>query len=227
MLGLSTGLERRDPGHGLDQHAGRAHLRARAGDRLRAGARRPAGRNAHPSRLCVGARPQLGRQGRAARRLRPRQSAPRSVRRRNTPCAPTRWPRWSRRISRNGDLPCAIVATVGTTATTAIDPIAAIAEIAAAPWDLAACRRRDGGQRDDPARMPLDVGGRRGRGLAGDQRAQMARRAVRLLALLRPRSRASDARDVAPTRASCNPRSTARSRTCATGASRSAAASGR
>ena len=30
----------------------------------------------------------------------------------------------------NGDLPCAIVATVGTTATTAIDPIAPIAEIA-------------------------------------------------------------------------------------------------
>ena len=27
----------------------------------------------------------------------------------------------------------------------------------------------DGGQRDDPARVPLDVGGRRGRGLARDQ----------------------------------------------------------
>ena len=71
----------------------------------------------------------------------------------------------------NGDLPCAIVATVGTTATTAIDPIAADRRDRAAPRNLAACRRRDGGQRDDPARMPLDVGGRRGRGLACDQRA--------------------------------------------------------
>ena len=96
----------------------------------------------------------------------------------------------------NGDLPCAIVATVGTTATTAIDPIAADRRDRAAPRNLAACRRRDGGQRDDPARMPLDVGGRRGRGLARDQRAQVARRAVRLLGLLRARSRASDAGDV-------------------------------
>ena len=69
----------------------------------------------------------------------------------------------------SGDLPCAIVATVGTTATTAIDPIAAVAAIARRHGILAACRRRDGGQRDDPARMPVDVGGRRGRRLAGDQ----------------------------------------------------------
>ena len=33
----------------------------------------------------------------------------------------------------------------------------------AAQRNLAACRRRHGGQRDDPARMPLDVGGNRGR----------------------------------------------------------------
>ena len=71
----------------------------------------------------------------------------------------------------NGDLPCAIVATVGTTATTAIDPIAADCRDRAAPRHLAACRRGDGGQRDDPARVPLDVGGRRGRRLARDQRA--------------------------------------------------------
>ena len=71
----------RDPGHRLDQHAGRAHLRARAGDELRAGARRPAGRKAHAARLCVGACAQFRRQGRAARRLRPRQSAARAVRR--------------------------------------------------------------------------------------------------------------------------------------------------
>ena len=56
MLGLSPRLERRDPGHGLHEHAGRAHLRARAGDELRAGARRPARRNAHAARLCFGAR---------------------------------------------------------------------------------------------------------------------------------------------------------------------------
>ena len=39
------------------------------------------GEDAHAARLRVGARAQLGRQGRAARRLRPRQPAPRSVRR--------------------------------------------------------------------------------------------------------------------------------------------------
>ena len=66
----------------------------------------------------------------------------------------------------------------------------------AAPWPLAPRRRRDGGLRDDPARMPLDLGGDRGRRLARGQRAQMARRAVRLLALLRARPRASRAGDV-------------------------------
>ena len=164
MLGLSPGVQRRDPGHGLDEHAGRAHLRPRAGDELCAGARRPAGRNAHAARLCVGARPQLGRQGRAARRLRPRQSAPRSVRR------PIRHAR--RRARRNGrrgsrerrpalrdrrhrrhDRNDGDRSDRGHS------------RDRAAPRNLAACRRRDGGQRDDPARMPLDVGGRRGRGL--------------------------------------------------------------
>ena len=71
----------------------------------------------------------------------------------------------------NGDLPCAIVATVGTTATTAIDPVAQIAEVARRSRYLAPRRRGDGRQRDDPARMPVDVGGRRGRRLARHQRA--------------------------------------------------------
>ena len=127
----------------------------------------------------------------------------------------------------NGDLPCAIVATVGTTATTAIDPIAPIAADRAAPRHLAACRRSDGGQRDDPARMSLNVGGRRERGLPRDQRAQVARRAVRLLGLLRARSRASDAGDVDQPELPAILRRRCRSRTCATGASRSGAASGR
>ena len=76
-----AGLERRHPGHRLDLDAGCAHLRPRARHGLRARARRPAGRNANAARLRVGARPQLGRQGRASRRLRPRQFAARPVRR--------------------------------------------------------------------------------------------------------------------------------------------------
>ena len=76
-----AGLQRRDPGHRLDQHAGRARLRARASDELCAGAWRTAGRNAHATRLRVGARPQLRRQGRASRRLWARQPASRPVRR--------------------------------------------------------------------------------------------------------------------------------------------------
>ena len=43
MLGLSSWLERRHPGHRFDQHARRAALRARADHRLRPGSRRAAG----------------------------------------------------------------------------------------------------------------------------------------------------------------------------------------
>ncbi len=78
MVGLSSAWERRHPGHRLHQHAGGADLRARTRHRLRAGPRRPAGRAARAGRLHLGARAQLGRQGGAARRLRPRQHPPRS-----------------------------------------------------------------------------------------------------------------------------------------------------
>ena len=99
------GLERRDPGHRLDQHAGRAHLRARAGDELRAGARRPAGRRAH-SRASTCRRTRTARSTRA--RFWPASAATicgsfRSTP--NTPCAPTRSPKWSPRISRTATCP--------------------------------------------------------------------------------------------------------------------------
>ena len=53
LVGLSDALERRHPGHGVDQHDGRADLRARADQRLRARARRPAGERGAADRLCL------------------------------------------------------------------------------------------------------------------------------------------------------------------------------
>ena len=75
MVGLSAGVARRHPGHRVDRHARGAALRARAGHRLRAqpaaGCRRE---RLAARRLRLGAGPQLGRQGGAARRLRARRT---------------------------------------------------------------------------------------------------------------------------------------------------------
>ena len=65
-------LERRHPGHGLDQHAGGADLRPRARLGLRAGQGWSAGRRAPAHRVRLRAQPQLGREGCAPRGLRAR-----------------------------------------------------------------------------------------------------------------------------------------------------------
>ena len=75
-------MERRHPGHRVDLHAGRADLRPRAGDGYALARGGLQGETRTPLRLRLGAQPQLGRQGGAARRLRPRQRAARPVRRR-------------------------------------------------------------------------------------------------------------------------------------------------
>ena len=95
----------------------------------------------------------------------------------------------------NGDLPCAIVATVGTTATTAIDPIAPSRRSPAPRVWLHVDAAMAGSAMILPECRSMWEG-IEGADLPGDQRAQVARRAVRLLALLCPRSRASDAGDV-------------------------------
>ena len=92
-----------------------------------------------------------------------------------------------------GLVPAAVVATTGTTATTALDPVAAVARGRADARDVAACRCRHGRIGDDTPRVPVDVGRRRGRRLAGAQSAQMARRGDGLLAVLCPRPGASGA----------------------------------
>ena len=168
------------------------------------GARRPAGRAAAAGRLRLGAQPQLGRQGGAARRLRPRQrarSSPATTQLRDA--RRTRSPRRSR------------------------------ADLAARPPPVRGrrdhrhhARRRSirsarsprsrarhglwlhvdaamAGSRDDPAGVPLDVGRRRGRRLAGRQPAQVARRARSTARCTTCATRAPGARDVAPTRATC------------------------
>ena len=83
---------------------------------------------------------------------------------------------------------------------------------------VAARRCGDGGGGHDSARMPADVAGHRGGGFAGLQRPQMARRRFRLLAVLRPRSGASGARDVHESELSAIVGGRRTSRTCATGA---------
>ena len=77
--------------------------------------RRPAGRAAAARRLRLGAQPQLGREGGAARRLRPRERPRRRRTTRATRCAPTRSPQAiAARPSRPARVPCAVVATTGT-----------------------------------------------------------------------------------------------------------------
>ena len=139
------GVERRDPGHRLDQHAGGADVRARAGDELQPRPRRAAGGGAAARRLRLGAQPQLGREGGAAGRLRQartcgscRTTASYAMR----PDAledddPGRHPRAAGR-------PCAVVATTGTTTSTALDPLAAIARRREGARPLAARRCGDG-----------------------------------------------------------------------------------
>ena len=192
MVGLSRRLGRRDPGHRVDQHAGGAALRARAAHRLRArraAACRPSRR---PLVVYTSAHaPQLGGEGGAARRLRPRQRPARSP---ATPRYAMRADALAAAIADDaaaGRVPCAVVATTGTTTTTALDPVAAIARVAGRHRHLAARRRGDGRLGDGAARVPLDVGGRRGGRLAGAQPAQVARRGLRLLGLLRARRRST------------------------------------
>ena len=124
-----------------------------------------------------------------------------------------------------GKRPCAVVATTGTTTSTAIDPVGAIARVASDARPLAARRCGHGGLGDDPARVPLDVGGHRGGRLAGAQRPQVARRGLRLLALLRQGPGAPGPGDVHQPELPPSRRPTGGSRTSATGASRWAAGS--
>ena len=190
-------LERRHPGHRLHLHAGGAALRPRARHQLQPQPRRSASRARAADRLHLRAtatapwtRPRCWPASAAttcawststrAYAMRPdalEAAIQRDLRRR--PRRPARWwpppapppPRRSIRWKRSP-------------------------RVAAAARHLAARRRRDGRLGDDPARMPLDVAGHRRRRFAGAQSAQMAGRGVRLLALLRARSRAPDPRDV-------------------------------
>ena len=125
-----AGLERRDPGHRLDQRRWSRSFAPASGRRTTRW-RAAACRAKRERRASTSRRTPTARSTRA--RCSPASAATicgssRSTT--NTRCAPTRSPRWSPPIIANGDLPCAIVATVGTTATTAIDPVAQIAEVA-------------------------------------------------------------------------------------------------
>ena len=118
-------------------------------------------------RLRLGAQPQLGGQGGAAGRLRPREHAPRRPRRATTPCAPTRSrqaiarrPRGRPRARARSSPPPARPRPRRSIRSRR-SPRSRSEHGA-----LAARRRGHGRLGDDPARVPLDVGGHRGRRLA-------------------------------------------------------------
>ena len=117
-------VERRDSGHRVDQHAGRAALRARARDRLRASAAaacRPSrGRSSSTRRRTATARSRRRRCSPASAASNVRLVA---ARRRLRDARRTRWRRRSPPTCAAGRVPCAVVATTGTTTTTAIDPV--------------------------------------------------------------------------------------------------------
>ena len=190
LVGLSDALERRHRGHGVDQHDGRPDLRARANQRIRARARRPAGERGAADRLRLRAFAFFGRQGRAARRLRPRQPSPDPVR--PGLCdAPGRAGGRDPGGHRGGAETLRGRGDLGHHGDHRARPDRGDRGGREAARPLAARRRGDGRLGDDPTGMPVDVARRRGGGFLGVQPAQMARRRVRLLALLRPRSPAS------------------------------------
>ena len=110
-------LERRDSGHGIDEHARRAALRARARHQLQPGARRPAGRAARRSsstrRRTATARSKRRRCSRAS-------AATTCATSRSTTRAAMRPDALEDAIAADraaGRVPCAVVATTGTTTT--------------------------------------------------------------------------------------------------------------
>ncbi len=185
-------VERRHPGHGVDRarwSRSCARASARPATRSRAAACRPrSSRSSSTSRRTATARSRRPRcspasgatnvravaarralrdaRRRARARDRARTSPPAAGRARSSP-RPARRPR-----------PRSI-------------PLGAIAAVAREHGLWLHVDARDGRLGDDPARVPLAVGRHRGRRLARAQPAQVARRRVRLLALLRARSRST------------------------------------
>ena len=185
----SPTLERRHPGHRLDQHAGRPALR-RANARPTTGRRAAACRRS-PRRWSSTPRrtPQLGRQGGAPGRLRPRQPSPGRDRRPTTPCAPTRWRRADRAATRRAARALRRRRDRRHDATDRHRPDRRDRRGRRAPRAVAARRRGDGRLGDDPAGVPLDVATASRAPTRWCSTRTMAGRRARLLALLRRATR--------------------------------------
>ena len=194
LVGLPEDVQRRHPGHGLDLDAGRADLRPRKGERFLARPRRPRRRSTRRSSSTAPRRPIAPSTRRRCSRASAATTCAMSKPTRPTPSGRKRWRRRSAPTSPPAAGPPPSSPRVGTTGVTAIDPVAADRGDRQGARAVAACRCGDGGFGDDPAGDAPALGGDRGRGFAGVQSAQMARRRVRLLALLRARSPASHAR---------------------------------
>ena len=124
-------MERRHQRHGLDEHAGRIDVRARAHHELRPGARRPAGERAplvvytsSHSHSSVEKAALLAGFGKGNVRIVPHDSS-------NAMRAEALEQMVQDDIL-NGRTPCAVVATTGTTTSTALDPLEAISHVAKA-----------------------------------------------------------------------------------------------
>ena len=198
MLGPVGRVERRHSGHGVDQHAGRADLRARADHRLRpraaAACRRSRSRWSSTPRRTATARWTRRRCWPASAG---RTSASSPTRRAVRDACRTRWTRRSPPTGAPAPSPAPSSPPTGTTTTTALDPIAA--DRRRSPRSTGLWLHVDAAMAGSAMILPecrADVGRRRGRRLARRQPAQVAGRGVRLLAVLRPRRRAPRARDV-------------------------------
>ena len=128
-LPLQRGRRRRHPGQRVEQHADRAHRRARAGERRRgqpAGRRPRRGAAAHGLHLAP--RPFLHREGGEDRG--PRQRQPAARRRRRPPRHAHDALEAAIAADRAaGAVPAMVCATVGTTSSGAVDPVRAIGEV--------------------------------------------------------------------------------------------------
>ena len=151
-------VERRDQRHRVNEHAGRAAVRARARVRITAWRAAACRQEAQPlvvytsahSHSSVEKAALLAGFGKAHVRIVPHDGS--------YAMRPESLEEMVKDDILNGRRPCAVVATTGTTTSTALDPLEAIARRREGPRPVAARRCRHGRLGDDPARSAAGCG---------------------------------------------------------------------